>query len=131
MKMIGEHMKRFKTILPVLLFGLVLSCASCPDDANQAYKDAMTIYDSGKFALAIEKLEAFVDCFEDNENYDEALFMLGFINANYVKDYDLAEKYYTTFIQKFPNHELTPSAEMELKNLGKSPEEYLNLPKND
>ncbi len=49
----------------------------------------------------------------------KALFMVGYINANHLKDYDKARKYYTEFLNKYPDHELAVAAKYELDNLGK------------
>jgi len=61
------------------------------------------------------------------------LFMKGFIEANELKQYENATKTYNLFLQKFPDHELVPSAKEELDNMGLSPEEILlkNLAKGD
>lgn len=56
-----------------------------------------------------------------------ALFMIGYTYANDTKDLKKAEKYYRLFIKKYPEHVLRPSAEWELKYLGKSLEEIPEL----
>jgi outer membrane protein assembly factor BamD (BamD/ComL family) len=50
----------------------------------------------------------------------KSLFMVGFINANYLKNYDKAKKYYTEFLKKYPNHDLADDAKYEIENLGKN-----------
>lgn len=60
------------------------------------------------------------DNYSDNESGVTALFMVGFVNANYLQDMDAARKAYKAFIEKYPNHELVPSVQFELDNLGKS-----------
>ena len=47
------------------------------------------------------------------------MFMLGFINANDLKDLEKAEKHYKAFLEKYPNHDLSDDAEYEIKTLGK------------
>ncbi|OGB62900.1 MAG: hypothetical protein A2Y94_04685 [Caldithrix sp. RBG_13_44_9] len=49
----------------------------------------------------------------------KALFMVGFVNANYLKNYEKARKYYSEFLEKYPNHDLADDAKYELENLGK------------
>lgn len=56
-----------------------------------------------------------------------ALFMLGYTYANDLKDLKKAEKYYRRFIEKYPDHVLRPSAEWELKYLGKNIDEIPEL----
>ena len=56
-----------------------------------------------------------------------ALFMLGYTYANEIKDLKKAEKYYRQFIKRYPDHILRPSAEWELKYLGKNIDEIPEL----
>lgn len=55
----------------------------------------------------------------------KAIFMIGFINANYLKDYDKARKYYQMFLKKYPKHELADDAKYELEHMG---QDFENLP---
>ena len=45
--------------------------------------------------------------------------MLGFIYANSLENLEEAKKYYSLFIEKYPNHDLADDAQYELNNLGK------------
>lgn len=54
-----------------------------------------------------------------------SLFMSAFILANDLKQYHRAEMSYRLFLQKFPEHELADDAQIELDNLGLSPDEIL------
>lgn len=54
----------------------------------------------------------------------EALFMQAFTCDNVLKDIARAGKFYTMFLQKYPDHKLAHDAEIMLKYLGK-PEEIL------
>ncbi len=53
----------------------------------------------------------------------QSLFMMGFINANYLKNLDKARQYYQEFLQKYPEHKLAKDAQYELQNLGKDIED--------
>ena len=56
-----------------------------------------------------------------NGNFSsKSLFMVGFINANYLRNYEKAEKYYNDFISKYPDHELAESAKYEIKHMGEN-----------
>ena len=63
------------------------------------------------------------------ENYpdglfsEKSLFMIGYLNANHLNNFDKARKYYQLFIEKYPDHELVTAARYELDNLGKPPDE--------
>ncbi|MEE9466153.1 MAG: tetratricopeptide repeat protein [Candidatus Neomarinimicrobiota bacterium] len=53
----------------------------------------------------------------------KALFMIGFVSANHLGDYQTAREAYQDFLHRYPHHELVPSVQFELENLGKSVEE--------
>lgn len=75
-------------------------------------------------------LERFQREFPQHELAAKALFLQAFTYAEYVKDFTKAELGYKAFLQRYPNHDLVPSIQFELQNLGKSPEELLNLKMN-
>ena len=53
----------------------------------------------------------------------KALFMIGFVNANHIGNYDAAREAYKDFLNRYPNHELIPSVQFEMENLGKPVED--------
>lgn len=73
----------------------------------------------GKDKEAVEALEKLVNEFPKDENRSIAVFMLGFIYANNLKEYDKAEKYYKMMLEEYPDHEFTDDAKFELDNLGR------------
>lgn len=80
-----------------------------------------------QFEESATLLERFQREFPKHDLAAKALFLQAFTYAEYVKDYSKAELAYKAFIQRYPEHELVPSIQFELQNLGKSPEELLNL----
>lgn len=66
----------------------------------------------------------FVD-YPKSKEAENALFMAGFILANDLSDLENAKNTYELFLENYPNGELSDDAIVELKNLGKSPEEIL------
>ncbi len=54
-----------------------------------------------------------------------ALFLTGYLYNNELHDSTNAKVAYKEFLQRFPNHEMAKSAEFELKNLGRKPEDLL------
>ena len=65
-----------------------------------------------------------MDEYPSGENRSKAIFMLGFLYANEIKDYEKAEEYYNIVLRDYPNDELNPSARFELDNLGKDIAEF-------
>lgn len=65
------------------------------------------------------------ELYPDSSVTAQAYFMLGFIHANYDIKLDEARKYYETFLNKYPKHELASSVQFELQNLGMNADEIL------
>ena len=49
-----------------------------------------------------------------SELKQKSLFMLGYIYHNHIGNYSMAEYYYSTFLNKYPKHELSSSVDYEL-----------------
>jgi TolA-binding protein len=65
------------------------------------------------------------DKYPDSEYAPSGLFMAAFISANDLKKYEEATSLYKQFLKEYPNNDLAASAQAELDNMGKSPEEIL------
>ena len=63
--------------------------------------------------------------YPQSKNASSALFLKAFVYDDQLKDYVNAGKYYTEFIERFPESPFINDAEASLKNLGKSPEELV------
>ena len=102
--------------------------------AEEAYFAAAGIYQMNKIPnvsreeasrKAIKYLQSYLQNFPDADRAPKALFMVGFIEANDLGDYNSARMHYEEFLKKYPQNELVASVKMELENLGKSPDEIL------
>lgn len=80
-------------------------------------------YNKQNFEEALNNFKLLVKYYPDSELAAKSIFMIGYINANHVNNLDEAKKYYTQFIEKYPNDELVESAKYELATLGKSIDE--------
>ncbi|MCE1189171.1 MAG: tetratricopeptide repeat protein [Ignavibacteria bacterium] len=67
--------------------------------------------------------------FPESDQGKVAMFMVGFIQANELQQYDAAKKSYQAFLDKNPNHPMAPAARTELENIGKSAEDILKSAK--
>lgn len=105
--------------LLALLFIFFIAACSTKLSEEEYYKNAKELYSKQKFDEAIKNFDGIVEYYPEGKHNAEALFMLGYINANDVKNLDEAKKYYQEFIKKYPHNDLTDDAEYELKNLGK------------
>ncbi len=63
--------------------------------------------------------------YPDYKNNATILFLTGFVYDDQLKDYESAKKYYTEFLEKYPDNDFADDARISLDNLGKSPEELI------
>ena len=89
------------------------------DLQGKLYKMAKDSYAATKFDKALNVFKRLIEYFPEGKNAAEASFMLGFINANDIKNLDEAKKYYQAFIDKYPDSDLVDDAKFELMTLGK------------
>lgn len=112
-------MKKIQTIFLAIFVIVFLFSCSTKLSHDEYYAKAKKAYTEGKFKEAVESFKLLIEYYPDGEKAAEASFMLGFINANDLKDFAEAEKYYKAFIEKYPKHDLADDAQYELKFLGK------------
>ncbi|KAF0152562.1 MAG: hypothetical protein FD143_878 [Ignavibacteria bacterium] len=74
---------------------------------------------------AVEYYRELYKNFPNAEDAPKALLMTGFILSNNLNKYDDAKLTYQTFLNKYPKHELAAQIKLELDNIGKTPEEFL------
>jgi len=112
-------MKLLRFCLIMIMTGLfILSCSSKLSEAEY-YNLATDSFNKQDFPKSVENFKNIIENYPEGQRASEALFMLGYINANHTKDLQEAEKYYKLFIEKYPDDELTDDAQYELKHLGK------------
>lgn len=101
----------------VITLALVISCSD--SKSEEEYFDlANDQYSKGDFADAIENFKIILENYPDGTTTAKATFMIGFINANNLENLEEAKKYYTLFIEKYPDHDLADDAQYELNTLG-------------
>ena len=83
---------------------------------------SMNIMESSK---AIEIYDKIINNYPDYRKAPECLFLKGFVYENNLHDLVNAKRYYTEFIEKYPENDFANDAQMSLENLGKSPEELI------
>ena len=55
-----------------------------------------------------------------SELKEKSLFMLGYIYHNHIGNFSVAQNYYSTFLSKFPDNDLSSSVEYELDLINKA-----------
>lgn len=74
---------------------------------------------------AIYYFQTVVNDFPEHEKAPSSLFMIGFIQANELNDFESASKSYNLFLERYPDHELAPSAQEEIDIMGLDPDDIL------
>ncbi len=105
----------------VSLTALVILMLACSEKlTEQEYNSrAKKTYSKQNIDSTLINYKAMIKYYPQGEYHAEALFMLGFINANDLKNFDEAKKYYIEFTTKYPDHELADDAQYEIETLGK------------
>ncbi len=76
---------------------------------------------------ALASFRMYAEAFPSTPKTETAMFMVGYIFNNDLNMVDSARAAYTRFLERFPEAELATSAQYELDNLGKKPEDLLLL----
>lgn len=118
--MFGGSMKREIVSFIFLLVGVVLIVGCGKKMGEKEYFDmAYQFMGKEQWSESEKYFQKILDEYPEGEFSSKALFMVGFVNANYLKNFDKAQQYYSNFLQKYPNHDLADDAKYELENLGK------------
>jgi len=105
-------------LMGILVIFLFLSCSEKKTEQDY-YELATEQYGKEAYADALENFKIILEEFPEGETTAQSTFMLGFIYANSLGNLEEAKKYYTLFIEKYPDHDLADDAQYELNNLGK------------
>ena len=86
----------------------------------------VTMNNDGEKPKAIAAQRRYGELFPQSPRVPSMIFMTAFLYNNELNNLDSARTYYEYFLQRYPEHELAPSARFELANLGKEPDELLS-----
>jgi outer membrane protein assembly factor BamD (BamD/ComL family) len=110
-----------RNIISVIIMMTIILIMSCSEQKTEQdyYQLANEQYGQEAYADAIENFKIILEKYPKGETTAQSTFMLGFIYANSLENLEEAKKYYSLFIEKYPNHDLADDAQYELNNLGK------------
>lgn len=74
---------------------------------------------------ALENYRLFEKEYPDTQAAPLSLFLVGYLYANNLQQSDSAKFYYHQFLERYPQHELVPTVQLELRSLGLTPEQAL------
>ncbi|MBU0473467.1 MAG: tetratricopeptide repeat protein [Bacteroidetes bacterium] len=77
------------------------------------------------FEKAIKAYTEYQKKYTDDPKAPQALFLVGFIQANELGNIEAAKVAYTKFLKLYPESEMAESAHSEIDNLGLAPDEIL------
>lgn len=128
-KIVLEGNMKFRFLLNIILIMFLVFFVSFDCGKKLTDKELVELAQNegsrGNSAKAIELYEELLRIHPSSEFGPMALFMIGYLNANEIKDYEKAKKVYAEFLERYPNDELASSVKFELQNMGKSPEELI------
>lgn len=106
----------FWIFLGLFLLG-ALACSKGPSE-RQLFEQAKKYQEEGKFAESAAAYEELVKKYPHSRQVPQCMFMVGYLYANHLADYQKARKVYETFLTKYPNDPLVKDARWELSHLG-------------
>ena len=80
---------------------------------------------------AVKAYTEFHKKFHTDPKAAQTLFMIGFIQANELKNIEAAKVAYSKFLKLYPDSEMAESAKAEIENLGLTPDEILQKKTNN
>ncbi len=80
------------------------------------------------FQAAVDGYRLYMQRFPQGKKASVAMFLTAFLYNNELKNLDSAKVFYERFLSTYPKDEMAASAQFELNNLGKSPEDILPKP---
>ena len=111
---------------------LIKNYALFADENPEDERAPAFLFKAGDISMGLEKSKLAIDYFnrviDDYPEYEKVpycMFLKGFVFENQIKDLSKAESSYRTFIEKYPDHDMTEAAKFSLQNLGKSPEQLI------
>jgi TolA-binding protein len=75
---------------------------------------------------AVESYKKFSGKYPDAPKAPLAMFLVAYVYNNEIGNTDSARVWYTRFLERYPSHDMAQSAQFELNNLGKTPDELLS-----
>ena len=93
-------------------------------ELNQGYVDK-SLTNEESLLKAVKAYTKFHRKFHSDPKAPQTLFMIGFIQANELKNIEAAKVAYTKFLKLYPDSEMAESAKAEIENLGLTPDEIL------
>ncbi|KPL06991.1 hypothetical protein AMJ86_06315 [bacterium SM23_57] len=111
-------MKLWITVpLCILIIGLIFGCAKKPGE-EELFTEAKQFQEQSQFQQAVEKYEELIKLYPKSPLCAQSQFMIGYIYANHIQEYEKARQAYLTYLEKYSDDEMVKDAKWELDHLG-------------
>jgi outer membrane protein assembly factor BamD (BamD/ComL family) len=111
-------MKKWMVVpLCIILIAVITGCAKKPGE-EELFTDAKRFQEQSQFQQAVEKYQQLLTLYPNSPLCAQSQFMIGYIYANHIQNYDSARQAYETYLQKYPDDEMAKDAQWELNHLG-------------
>ncbi|MFH1861854.1 MAG: tetratricopeptide repeat protein [bacterium] len=117
-------------ILTAILFYLALSGCEKKPSEQQIFDEAKKYQESQDFENAVTQYAKLIELHPKGKYAPQSQFMIGFIYANELKNYEEAKQAYTAFLEKYSSTAdsgMVASARWELEHLGQDINEIEEL----
>jgi len=116
-----KHLQAKETELAIKDLNLLVEHFSTDLMASKSQYVIGDIYmnDLRDFNNAVDSYRKVINNFENAAEEPHAMFMIGYIYSNILSQYEDARREYESFLKIYPDHELTPSVNFEMKWMGK------------
>ncbi|MFQ6002592.1 MAG: outer membrane protein assembly factor BamD [Candidatus Zixiibacteriota bacterium] len=94
-----------KLVTCITILGLLVSCSSEQKSESQLYAEAQAYLEKGNFKEAVEIYKKILRLYPDSPTSYRALFLMGLVYAQKMKDDKKAETVFQKFSKKYPNGE--------------------------
>ena len=113
----------------LVLFERITTEYQDADEAPEAMFHCAALYRSEQndAVKSVSAYELIAERYPDSEYAHKSLFVAGFIYANEMNNLPKAKQAYQRYMELYPDSSMAESATTELDNLGKSPDELLEM----
>ena len=106
-------------IFSLAVLSLILACGKEEKRSEEKlYTLAQEAQSLGKSDDAIKYYQEILATYPESENNYKAQFMIGYVYAEQLKDYDRAKEAFSTVIERYPDCDLAESAKWMIENVG-------------
>jgi len=103
--------------LCLIIIILIAGCAKKPGE-EELFTDAKRLQEQSQFQQAVDKYQQLIRLYPSSPMCAQSQFMIGYIYANHIQNFDAARQAYQVYLERYPNDEMAKDAKWELDHLG-------------